>query len=540
MNGSWLLLIALAGAPEPVPPIHEGEGLFPLTRAHADVTCDACHWTADRKDLVGTAADCAICHVPVRSMHGKLNRPCNSCHEPVPPESPHTYPDRACKTCHPGKDRSVAHFDHGGESKSPDPAPAPAPAEPLTRVTDFPLDGAHTKVECIACHPKPAFETVAGNQIDACGDCHKDPHQATLGKQCGSCHDVRDPFDRSTFTAERHRGAYPLTGAHSSVSCDQCHPAGRYVGVARACEGCHASADPHAGRLGPACGRCHSVDAWSTIRPFDHGETEFALTGVHGIVECDQCHTARARLTDDCVGCHADPHRGGAGLACEDCHSADTWLVTHFDHAHTGFLLNGRHLAVPCRDCHRGDRFIGQPDACITCHGPQRPRTHTFPSARECEACHDSRGFEVPGFVHFPATPVVGVHARVARACNRCHLTARPLDEGNCYDCHRADVPPSHRGFLSEMGGAGRDCLFCHPQGRPWAVPSGFIHPTAITGAHGGLPCSSCHPVPAAIRSGREVCRGCHLDDLPTQNHTPHLDCVDCHNTTSFYPALTQ
>ena len=227
-----------------------------------------------------------------------------------------------------------------------------------------------------------------------------------------------------------------------------------------------------------------------------------------------------------------------AALPCAQCHPAEGrptgWFGVHFRHDATGFPLSGRHLGVPCRDCHRGDRFVGQPAACVMCHGEQLPRGHRFPGARDCGDCHTPAGFNAPGFVHRPSVATGGVHGAVARECGRCH-DGRPHDADDCRACHARDLSVGHRAVLRD---APADCLDCHSRAAPWSAVR-FTHPGGlISGGHVGLPCGSCHPVPPAITSGAERCRSCHLHDQPTRDHPRNRDCVDCHSTAAFYPAL--
>ncbi|MBS1213620.1 MAG: cytochrome c family protein, partial [Proteobacteria bacterium] len=55
--------------------------------------------------------------------------------------------------------------------------------------TDFPLQGAHEKLECKACHKDP----VVGEKLelpDGCYSCHQkdDAHRGNYGQNCERCH----------------------------------------------------------------------------------------------------------------------------------------------------------------------------------------------------------------------------------------------------------------------------------------------------------------------------------------------------------------
>ncbi|HYD41202.1 MAG TPA: hypothetical protein VEB43_10275 [Anaeromyxobacter sp.] len=271
--------------------------------------------------------------------------------------------------------------------------------------TGFPLDGAHRLVACVSCHPRdPALAakvpaavradlarrkrpvrvslarfTPVANPSD-CRGCHKDPHAGQLDRRvaaegCTACHTT------ASFRAVKFDHAkdarFALTGTHAQAACGSCHrpdAAGgvRYANLATACSACHA--DPHAGQFsagrgkGTDCARCHGVDGWRELK-FVHAPpfTAFELAGKHRLVDCQKCHPAVAvagatvrkyrPLQPRCAGCHEDYHRGAfrafapPGAApgdCAGCH-AQGWRPVAFDHARTGFPLEGRHREVTCR-----------------------------------------------------------------------------------------------------------------------------------------------------------------------------------------------
>ena len=65
------------------------------------------------------------------------------------------------------------------------------------------------------------------------------------------------------------------------------------------------------------------------------------------------------------------PH-GEISIACEDCHTARSWgelaRPMKFDHASTGFKLQGQHALVKCRSCHASFKFKGTDNQCVGCH----------------------------------------------------------------------------------------------------------------------------------------------------------------------------
>lgn len=123
-----------------------GTTKFVLTGGHAKPPCSACHPRVDK----GTARE--------RVRFAGLSLACESCHE-----DPHVGQFKtaagsvACDRCHTTTDVRATRFDHNRDSA-------------------YPLDGAHAKVACAACHPTekrglPGF--VRYKPLGkACKDCH--------------------------------------------------------------------------------------------------------------------------------------------------------------------------------------------------------------------------------------------------------------------------------------------------------------------------------------------------------------------------------
>jgi predicted CXXCH cytochrome family protein len=229
-------------------------------------------------------------------------------------------------------------------------------------------------------------------------------------------------FHPATYSIRDHQTSrFTLKGAHAAVACVDCHLKGRRADDWQfhfgnlACAGCHQ--DPHQGEFpaamtaaseaGPdVCESCHGLASWQKLKPFDHAQTEFPLTGAHLALGCLDCHrppttpiplTPLTPLTPEgrsrripfkasrqCAGCHEDIHGGQFRTAagdiadCARCHTTSRWLATGFDHE-TGstFSLRGAHKDVPCRMCHKMQQstagrtiavYKGTPRECASCH----------------------------------------------------------------------------------------------------------------------------------------------------------------------------
>ena len=160
-----------------------------------------------------------------------------------------------------------------------------------------------------------------------------------------------------------------------------------------ACGSCHA--DVHLGQVGPACERCHSVDAakFAPVR-FNHDAGAFPLTGKHRTTACAKCHptdtgafpagTGTSRrikpASAECVSCHRDPHLGQVSARCQSCHTTAWFTLLSYRHTGLDTLFGvATHDTLPCRRCHKietGQFPAGRGTAvrlkigrtCIECH----------------------------------------------------------------------------------------------------------------------------------------------------------------------------
>ncbi len=369
---------------------------FPLTGKHSGVDCQKCHKTIrdnrfpDNPTYVKFTgirfAECSSCH---RDVHeGRFGNRCSKCHVTGGWEQV-----------------KAANFDH---SK-----------------TRFPLKGKHQQVKCESCH-KPG-RPYKGLKFAACRDCHQDYHKGQFAHRpsrgaCEECHTERG-FSPSTFTqADHQKTDFPLKGAHLAVPCIACHtgeaggklsvmpahgytrqPINRFQFASIRCRTCHE--DPHRGQVdrfvkAGGCESCHRVDTWKTVK-FDHSQTQFALTGRHRNVACNDCHKPVAggkspghlqfqNLDRECRACHKDVHqrqfdkpvvrKGKTEFVtdCSRCHTPNNWEPTRFNHDRDSrFPLEGAHENVPCQECHKPVRrggvtftlFTPVDGKCSSCHG---------------------------------------------------------------------------------------------------------------------------------------------------------------------------
>ncbi|MBK8499923.1 MAG: hypothetical protein IPL52_14165 [Flavobacteriales bacterium] len=215
--------------------------------------------------------------------------------------------------------------------------------------TSFPLTGMHTSVNCIECHA--AGYTNTPTNCDAChltdynGTVEPNHAQANFSTDCTQCH-TADGWTPSSFDHTASTG-FALNGSHANLNCNQCHAAG-YANTPNTCEACHltdynATTDPNHVTAGfpTDCAMCHDEGSWGNAT-FDHSTTSFPLTGMHTSVNCIECHAAGYTNTPtNCDACHltdyngtVEPNHTQANFStdCTQCHTADGWTPSSFDH----------------------------------------------------------------------------------------------------------------------------------------------------------------------------------------------------------------
>jgi hypothetical protein len=246
---------------------------------------------------------------------------------------------------------------------------------------------------------------------------------------------------------------------------------------------------------------------------------------------------------------------------CGACHTTEGWDRVTFDHARTGFPLDGQHRQAACRGCHAGSDFKrAVPSACVACHRD----VHAGRLGTRCRNCHDAVAWKETTFgpeAHRRTNfPLDGRHAVLP--CEECHGDRR--DRGfsrptrRCADCHQADLiraaagafdhspPPTGWDFTG-------DCRRCHGA---WNFASAGLagHDACFpirSGRHAGIRCLRCHtsldPLmrSSACSDGDTVvtatadCRRCHgcpgehpsVSGFNCASPTFSQDCWDCHPT---------
>jgi len=423
--------------------IHE-RNRFPLVGVHAIVDCAQCHAKFSTLNFEVQGVECIDCH---RSNFIATKNP----------DHIRSGFSTDCQQCH-----SINQMNWGFANFAHD---------------FFPLVGGHKINDCFSCHNQGTF---AGLSTD-CYSCHKKDYDATtnpnhaqsnFSTDCKSCHTIT-VWTSTTF--DHNATGFPLTGAHTSVSCNACHTTG-FNNTSTDCYSCHkkdydGTTDPnHPAQGFPTdCKQCHTTTSWQGAN-FDHSTTGFPLTGAHTSVTCNACHsTGYTNTSADCYSCHkkdydgtTDPNHVSQGFPtdCKQCHSTTNWQGASFDHSTTGFPLTGAHTSVSCSTCHASG-YTNTSTDCYSCHKTNYDNTndpnHTsanFPT--DCNQCHTTAAWTPSTWDHdnkyFPIYS--GRHQGKWNSCSDCHTNPSNYASHTCNAiCHKSDHHQNE------------DCYSCHPRG---------------------------------------------------------------------------
>ncbi|HKV04485.1 MAG TPA: hypothetical protein VJO53_05175 [Candidatus Acidoferrales bacterium] len=328
------------------------------------------------------------------------------------------------------------------------------------------------------------------------------------------------------------------------------------------------------------CAKCHSehngedfpLIHWvPSLKGFDHNQTGYPLQGKHAGLACEKCHTAAhihaqdrslvkmkdlnrsfLGVSQDCVTCHEDVHKGQLGQNCLQCHNYVDWkAATKFDHSKTRYPLTGLHAEVACEKCHTpgapgGEpRFTGIPfGKCSDCHTD--PHRGAF--AQSCETCHNTSGWKKISagqqFDHSKTKyPLLGKHAEVD--CLQCHTEGnfkRPVAFAKCSDCH---TPDPHSGQFAKRKDQG-ECSACHTvdgwKPSSFGVKEHAASAYPLEGKHAKVSCDKCH-VPEGTATRYNIafakCVDCHQDVHQDQFAAAPYNgrCEACHTVGGFQPS---
>ena len=401
---------------------------YELQGAHERIDCSKCH----NKELI---SDSKLCGRSGTFLG--LGQACTDCHEDFHQGTL----GMQCTSCH-GYDRfrPAPGFEHNNAA--------------------FRLLGKHKVVACAKCHQTTTrkgtkFQVFKGISHKSCTNCHQDVHKKRFGQDCRKCHsEVSFRQIKRSGNFKHAATGFLLKGKHASVSCASCHK-GAYSAKLKhsRCTDCHTDYHRKQFDTGPSvpdCSECHSENGFSpslfTLEK--HKQSPFALNGAHLAIPCFDCHkkTDRwefRRIGKSCNNCHEDIHAAVLDQKyypdkqCSACHKDSRWSDISFDHALTGYLLEGAHGKQSCSSCHfkageqglRSQQFSQLSADCLDCH--KEVHYGQFGSqGTSCLKCHDYFDWKAGLFNHnLTAFPLDGRHQNVA--CNKCH--PKVTEEGQIY-----------------------------------------------------------------------------------------------------------
>jgi hypothetical protein len=300
---------------------------------------------------------------------------------------------------------------------------------------------------------------------------------------------------------------------------------------------------------------------------------------LEGVQNCQKCHDPDKNLAPaKCLACHKEMkkridnrlglHGKQEYLECSTCHVEHQGLdvdlvywkdgVQNFDHALSGYVLQGKHATAKCRDCHLPrnvvDRaelaqagkdlsrtFLGLDQNCLSCHQDE----HRKQLAAACTNCHGLTTWKPTISFDHSKTKYVLTGKHLQAACDKCHHVTADSSIANetgyvqyigmkfatCLDCHK----DAHDGRL------GANCEKCHnPDGWGVAKLATFDHQQTrfpLLGMHTQVTCDKCHKKGEPVKGLKFAkCRDCHEDyhlgefaDRPAGGA-----CEECHTVNSY------
>ncbi len=283
--------------------------------------------------------------------------------------------------------------------------------------------------------------------------------------------------------------------------------------------------------------------------------------------DCLKCHSTGKGVPDSkCLDCHKDirkafeSKKGYHGLivdTCITCHHDHKGRdfesmevdAENFVHKTTGFVLDGKHEGLKCKECHTNKRsensahpgeirYFGNTATCASCH--QKEDIHFFKNEwakKDCGTCHGSKTWtDGVRFDHQRDTGYALKGSHEDLKCSDCHgpkaqlLPKIPENEvrykwtnlkvQKCLSCHQ----DFHKNDLSPKFKGG-DCAKCHDQ-EDWKFTS-FPHSVTgytLRGKHQTIDCNKCH-IQSADKKTSDIkrfvwkgldkktqCKSCHED----------------------------
>ena len=429
--------------------------------------------------------------------------------------------------------------------------------------TDYPLEGAHSQVDCKLCHTTLVFNEVPSTD---CVSCHADMHSQSVGNDCVRCHTPQTWLVDNIPELHEENG-FPLIGAHGNLSCVECHTSEttlRFDRIGNDCISCHRedyastqSPNHETAGFSTDCIECHNPlgFGWDSAGAGNHDF--FPLTEGHDIQDCTQCHTTGnyADASPECVSCHQDDYAGtqnpnhsssGFSTDCISCHTtAPGWTPAVVNHDF--FPLTLGHDIQDCAQCHATGNYADASPECVSCHqndyaGTQDPNHQTSGFSTDCASCHTTNPGWSPATINHDFFPLTQGHD--LQDCTQCHTNGTYAGlSPDCVNCHQSDYngtqDPNH-----QTSGFSTDCVSCHSTNPGWS-PATINHDFfPLTQGHDLQDCTQCH-TNGNYAGLSPDCVNCHQSDYNGTQDPNHqtsgfsTDCVSCHTTNPGWSPAT-
>ena len=579
---------------------------FPLTGAHQTVNCSDCH----QSGFAGTPTNCVDCHQTdfnstTNPNHQTIGLPtdCQTCHSTNPGWQPATFPihdnfyqligahaniANNCADCHNGNYNNTPNTCYGCHETD------------YNNTTDPNHQSAGFGTDCQSCHSQNAWQPASFDhdtqffpiysghhqgRWNACSDCHTQSNDYSIFS-CITCHEHNQqdtdnqhnnvqgyvyqsdacyachPTGSAGGSFNHDLSNFPLTGAHLTVDCQQCHQGGYSNPPSTVCSDCHQTnynntTNPNHQSLGIStqCETCHTTNPGWTPAQFPQHNQYFELLGRHATIsDCNSCHNGNYNLTSAaCLQCHqndynnaSNPNHQAAGISteCQDCHTANGWTPSTFNHTTTGFVLDGAHSSLQCSSCHQGTTSGLDPN-CVSCHqtdynNASNPNHQAAGIPTTCQDCHSTTAW-IPSTFNHAATgfQLQGVHAQIQ--CSDCHQGTITGLSPNCISCHQSEYNSAPNHVAQNYP---TNCDMCHSF-NGW-TPATFDHNNTnfpLTGAHLQVQCSDCHT--NGFTGTPTACYACHESNYSNTTNPSHTtlqlstDCQTCHTTNPGWQPAT-
>lgn len=579
---------------------------FALTGQHKTVNCSSCH--IDLK-FSNTHTNCSSCHKDIHQ--NTVGTDCSSCHETntwlisnrnelhqksrFPLLGSHLKAD--CIQCHSGYSNLNfatlgincvdCHLSNYQATRNPNHVLSGFSTDCLdchSLVQDkwsaeifahnfFPLTGGHNVQNCFSCHQPGGNFT--GLSTD-CYSCHKNDYETSLNPphlvnafpiSCKQCHTIQG-WKPASF--DHNATQFPLTGAHFSTDCANCHKNG-YTALPTSCINCHqtnfnSTTNPnHAALAIPTdCQTCHTTNPGWKPATFSIHDNYYQLIGAHASIanNCASCHNGNYNNTPNtCYACHTSdynttlnpPHvSSGFNTECQSCHSQNAWKPANWDHDGQYFpIYSGKHNGKwnTCADCHTVQSNYAI-FSCIDCHEHNKTKMDDehqgisgyVYASNECLSCHP-KGTKEGAFDHSTSIfPLTGAHQIVD--CSQCHKNGYANTPTSCNECHQpqynSSTNPNHAALSIST-----ECSSCHTTNPNWKPAQFPQHDTyfALTGAHATISndCSKCHN--GNYNNTSNACSSCHQTAYSAAVNPNHTlaglsnACETCHNSNAWIPS---